>query len=60
MQKTKAELEEIAIAEADVVNLTQKLDELGMQLNQQRELQQGSMPKATIFPQKTWDYQTKL
>ncbi|PON70488.1 Rho GTPase activating protein [Trema orientale] len=59
-EKTKAELEEIAIAEEDVVNLTQKLDELGMQLNQQRELNHGSMPKAGIMPQKSWDCQTKL
>ncbi|PON63462.1 Rho GTPase activating protein [Parasponia andersonii] len=59
-EKTKAELEDIAIAEEDVVNLTQKLDELGMQLNQQRELNYGAMPKAGIMPQKSWDCQTKF
>ncbi|PSS17363.1 Rho GTPase-activating protein [Actinidia chinensis var. chinensis] len=39
--KTKAELEEIALAEADVINLKQKADDLGMQLNQQREQSYG-------------------
>uniref|UniRef100_A0A804PB59 Ternary complex factor MIP1 leucine-zipper domain-containing protein n=1 Tax=Zea mays TaxID=4577 RepID=A0A804PB59_MAIZE len=34
--KTKAELEEIALAEADVARLKQKVVELHLQLNQQR------------------------
>ncbi|XP_024028811.1 rho GTPase-activating protein REN1 [Morus notabilis] len=58
-EKTRAELEEIAEAEADVVNLTHKLGELGMELNQQRELHIGSMAKPGILPYKTRDYQTK-
>lgn len=33
----KDEIEEIARAEADVIRLKQKADELGLQLNQQRE-----------------------
>ncbi|XP_052190680.1 rho GTPase-activating protein REN1 isoform X2 [Diospyros lotus] len=36
-KKTKAELEEIARVEADVINLKQTADDLGVQLNQQRE-----------------------
>ncbi|XP_024930497.3 rho GTPase-activating protein REN1 isoform X2 [Ziziphus jujuba] len=38
-EKTKAEIEEIAQAETDVINLSQKVDDLGMQLNQQRDYQ---------------------
>lgn len=41
MQKTKAELEEIVRVEADVTNLKQTADDLGMQLNQQCELNSG-------------------
>ncbi|KAM0836073.1 hypothetical protein ACQ4PT_062538 [Festuca glaucescens] len=40
--KTKAELEEIALAEADVARLKQKVAELHLQLSQQREHQYGS------------------
>ncbi|KAI8548374.1 hypothetical protein RHMOL_Rhmol07G0269000 [Rhododendron molle] len=40
-EKTKAELEEIVRVEADVTNLKQTADDLGMQLNQQRELNSG-------------------
>ncbi|KAK4489962.1 hypothetical protein RD792_000616 [Penstemon davidsonii] len=36
-EKMKADLEEIAQAEADVLNLKQKADDLELQLNQQRE-----------------------
>lgn len=32
----KAEIEEIAQAEAEVISLKQKADDLGLQLNQQR------------------------
>ncbi|XP_062188460.1 rho GTPase-activating protein 7-like isoform X2 [Phragmites australis] len=40
--KTKAELEEIALAEADVARLKQKVAELHLQLNQQRQHQYSS------------------
>ncbi|XP_062215558.1 rho GTPase-activating protein 7-like isoform X2 [Phragmites australis] len=40
--KTRAELEEIALAEADVARLKQKVSELHLQLNQQRQHQYGS------------------
>ncbi|KAK1649980.1 hypothetical protein QYE76_067785 [Lolium multiflorum] len=39
--KTRAELEEIALAEADVARLKQKVAELHLQLNQQRQHQYG-------------------
>lgn len=41
--KTKAELEEIALAEADVARLKQKVAELHHQLNQQRQHHYGSI-----------------
>ncbi|KAK7385899.1 hypothetical protein VNO78_31849 [Psophocarpus tetragonolobus] len=41
--KTKAELEEIALAEADVTRLKQKVAELHHQLNQQRQHHYGSL-----------------
>ncbi|KAL2535921.1 Rho GTPase-activating protein 7 [Forsythia ovata] len=41
--KTRAELEEIALAEADVARLKQKVAELHHQLNQQRQHQFGSL-----------------
>ncbi|KAL6657112.1 hypothetical protein ACP70R_004892 [Stipagrostis hirtigluma subsp. patula] len=44
--KTKAELEEIALAEADVARLKQKVAELHVQLNQQRQHQYGSSTDA--------------
>uniref|UniRef100_A0A0E0ANR6 Rho-GAP domain-containing protein n=1 Tax=Oryza glumipatula TaxID=40148 RepID=A0A0E0ANR6_9ORYZ len=44
--KTKAELEEIALAEADVARLKQKVVELHLQLNQQRQHQYGSLADA--------------
>lgn len=40
--KTRAELEEIALAEADVARLKQKVAELHHQLNQQRQTHFGS------------------
>ncbi|KAF5745015.1 rho GTPase-activating protein 7 isoform X2 [Tripterygium wilfordii] len=40
--KTRAELEEIALAEADVARLKQKVAELHQQLNQQRQHHYGS------------------
>ncbi|XP_074310607.1 rho GTPase-activating protein 7-like isoform X2 [Silene latifolia] len=44
--KTRAELEEIALAEADVARLKQKVAELHHQLNQQRQHQFGSISDA--------------
>ncbi|XP_059665405.1 rho GTPase-activating protein 7-like [Cornus florida] len=41
--KTRAELEEIALAEADVARLKQKVAELHHQLNQQRQNHYGSL-----------------
>ncbi|KAL5708405.1 Rho GTPase-activating protein 7 [Ranunculus cassubicifolius] len=45
--KTRAELEEIALAEADVARLKQKVAELHLQLNQQRQSQYGSLSDAS-------------
>ncbi|XP_042408157.1 rho GTPase-activating protein 7-like [Zingiber officinale] len=42
--KTRAELEEIALAEADVARLKQKVAELHLQLNQQNQNHYGSFP----------------
>lgn len=58
--KTCAQLEEIAEAEADVANLTHKLGDLRMQLNQQCEPDHGPMPKPVILPFITRGHQTKL
>ncbi|CAK9327959.1 unnamed protein product [Citrullus colocynthis] len=44
--KTRAELEEIALAEADVARLKQKVAELHHQLNQQRQHNYGSLSDA--------------
>ncbi|KAK6925493.1 Ternary complex factor MIP1, leucine-zipper [Dillenia turbinata] len=44
--KTRAELEEIALAEADVARLKQKVAELHHQLNQQRQQHYGSLSDA--------------
>jgi hypothetical protein len=45
--KTRAELEEIALAEADVARLKQKVAELHHQLNQQRQNHYGSLSEAS-------------
>ncbi|KAK4408311.1 Rho GTPase-activating protein 7 [Sesamum angolense] len=45
--KTRAELEEIAVAEADVARLKQKVAELHHQLNQQRQHHYGSLSDAS-------------
>ncbi|PIA60161.1 hypothetical protein AQUCO_00400805v1 [Aquilegia coerulea] len=45
--KTRAELEEIALAEADVAKLKQKVTELHHQLNQQRQQHYGSLSDAS-------------
>ncbi|XP_021283843.1 rho GTPase-activating protein REN1 isoform X2 [Herrania umbratica] len=42
-EKTKADLKDIAQAEADIINLNKKVDDLGMQLNQQLEKNSVSM-----------------
>ena len=44
--QTRAELEEIALAEADVARLKQKVAELHHQLNQQRQHHYGSISDA--------------
>lgn len=43
MIKTKADLKDIAQAEADIINLKKKVDDLGMQLNQHLEKNSVSM-----------------
>lgn len=47
--KTRAELEEIALAEADVARLKQKVAELHNQLNQQRQHHYGSLLDAERY-----------
>ncbi|XP_022773090.1 rho GTPase-activating protein REN1-like [Durio zibethinus] len=42
-EKTKADLKDIAQAEADIINLNKKVDDLGMQINQQLEQNYVSM-----------------
>ncbi|XVF39621.1 hypothetical protein PTKIN_Ptkin01aG0048400 [Pterospermum kingtungense] len=42
-EKTKADLKDIAQAEADIINLNKKVDDLGMQLDQQLEQNSASM-----------------
>ncbi|KAM3682455.1 hypothetical protein ACJW31_12G074500 [Castanea mollissima] len=59
-EKTKAELEEIAKAEEDVIKLKKKVDDLGVQLSQQREQNYGSMHASYNEPQQTLDHQAKL
>ncbi|XP_071707688.1 rho GTPase-activating protein 7-like isoform X2 [Rutidosis leptorrhynchoides] len=46
--KTRAELEEIALAEADVARLKQKVAELHQQLHQQRQHHYGSLSDASF------------
>ncbi|XP_038693898.1 rho GTPase-activating protein 7-like isoform X1 [Tripterygium wilfordii] len=45
--KTRAELEEIALAEADIARLKQKVAELHHQLNQQRQHHYGSLSESS-------------
>ncbi|KAF5461991.1 hypothetical protein F2P56_018041 [Juglans regia] len=59
-EKTKAELEEIAQAEADINNLKQHVDDLEAQLNQYREQNYGSMHALYNRPQQTPNHQAKL
>ncbi|GMP80471.1 hypothetical protein CsSME_00035556 [Camellia sinensis var. sinensis] len=59
-EKTKADLEEIARVEADVINLKQKADDLGVQLNQQREQNCGLAHGSCNQPLQTPNHQAKL
>ncbi|OIW02811.1 hypothetical protein TanjilG_29587 [Lupinus angustifolius] len=54
--KTKAELEEIALAEADVARLKQKVADLHHQLNQQRQHHFGSLTDAGDRYQQTQNH----
>ncbi|KAF5942660.1 hypothetical protein HYC85_020302 [Camellia sinensis] len=59
-EKTKADLEDIARVEADVINLKQKADDLGVQLNQQREQNCGLAHGSCNQPLQTPNHQAKL
>ncbi|KAG2692487.1 hypothetical protein I3843_08G055300 [Carya illinoinensis] len=59
-EKTKAELEEIARAEADINNLKHHVDDLEAQLNQHREQNYCSMHALYNQPQQTPNHQAKL
>ncbi|CBI19246.3 unnamed protein product, partial [Vitis vinifera] len=58
--KVKAELEEVALTEADVINLKQRVDDLSAQLNQQCEVNCGPMHDSCSEPQRTQNHQAKL
>ncbi|VVA16273.1 PREDICTED: rho GTPase-activating [Prunus dulcis] len=58
-EKTRAGLHEIAQAEANVANLKKKVDDLGVQLNQQRERNHGSMADASTLSQHNRDLHAK-
>ncbi|KAL9233589.1 hypothetical protein vseg_008566 [Gypsophila vaccaria] len=58
--KTRAELEEIALAEADVARLKQKVAELHHQLNQQRQNQFGSLSDASDRRIRQQDFDSTL
>ncbi|XP_010491970.1 PREDICTED: rho GTPase-activating protein 6 isoform X1 [Camelina sativa] len=58
--KTRAELEEIALAEADVARLKQKVAELHHQLNQQRQHHLSSLPDAQSHHQFLHNHNTQL
>lgn len=53
--KTRAEFEEIAVAEADVARLKQRVAELHAQLNQQRQQHGGSLPEISERYQRVKD-----
>ncbi|KAJ7965799.1 Rho GTPase activating protein [Quillaja saponaria] len=59
-EKTKADLEELAQAEADVINLKQKVDDLGVQLNQKRRQNYGSCQDFSNEPQQSLNSQATL
>ncbi|XP_057975106.1 rho GTPase-activating protein REN1 isoform X2 [Malania oleifera] len=52
-EKTKADLKEVAQAEADVMNLKQKFEDLELQLNQQREQNHGYAHESCDWPQQS-------
>lgn len=56
----KAEVEDIAQAEADVTNLKQKADDLAVLPNQQNEQNRDFIPDACILPEKYTNHQGKL
>lgn len=58
--KTRAELEEIALAEADVARLKQKVAELHHQLSQQRQHHLSSLPDAQSHHQFLHNHNTQL
>lgn len=58
--KTRAELEEIALAEADVARLKQKVAELHHQLSQQRHHHLNSLPDAQSHHQFLQNHNTQL
>lgn len=60
MPKTRAELEEIAQAEAYVINLKKNVDDLETQLNQQFEQNYGPMHASHNHTQQTPYNQAKL
>ena len=55
----KAELEEVALAEEDVNNLKQKVDDLSAQLSKQSEVNHGPMHDSCSQPQRTQNHQVK-
>ncbi|KAI4337614.1 hypothetical protein L6164_016006 [Bauhinia variegata] len=59
-EKTKAELEELALAEADISELEKKISDLGVRLNLQREGNQGSSLNISNQPQQISSHETKL
>ncbi|XP_042514912.1 rho GTPase-activating protein REN1-like isoform X2 [Macadamia integrifolia] len=58
--KTKADLEEIAVAEADVLNLDQKVAHLHAQLDRQRQQNNESVKAAHSHYQETPNHHTTL
>ncbi|KAG7972059.1 hypothetical protein I3843_07G164700 [Carya illinoinensis] len=59
-EKTKAELEEIARVEADVINLKQHVDKLESQLNHESKQNYCSMHASHNQPQQTPNHQEKM
>lgn len=57
--KTRAEFEEIAVAEADVNRLKQRISELHAQLNHQRQQHGGSLPEINARYQRVKDLHTQ-
>ncbi|KAM1292778.1 hypothetical protein ACFX13_020084 [Malus domestica] len=59
-EKTRADLTEIAQAEENVANLNKKVDDLGVQLNQQCDRNHGSMADPSISFRNSRDHLAKL